>query len=87
MESASAPATATDNPYVHREFRHCREALDDAFIELSGKYSQGMIQNVFECHIKDNYQGYLPTREDFIYGTFAGKYHKDEELAEQEFFF
>ena len=72
------------NPYSHREFRHCREALEDAFIEFRGQYSQDIIQKVFECHIKDDYQGYLPSREDFTYGTFAEKYHENEELAAQE---
>ena len=72
------------NPYAHREFRHCREALEDAFLEFRGAYSQEIIQKVFECHVKDDYQGYLPSREDFTYGTFTEKYHEDEELAAQE---
>lgn len=72
------------NPYDHRKFRHCIEALDDAYEEFKEKYSREQIKNVFECHIKDDYNGYLPTREDFENGTFTEKYHENDEKIESE---
>ncbi len=72
------------NPYEHRKFRHCREALEDAYAEFEGKYSREQIQSVFEQHLKDDYNGYLPQRSDFTNGAFKEKYHDHEELAARE---
>ncbi|MDA3843721.1 MAG: cache domain-containing protein [Candidatus Kapabacteria bacterium] len=69
------------DPYGHRHYRHCYEALEDAYIEFENKYSRDDIKAVFECHIKDDYDGYLPTREDFINGTFKDKYHEEEDIG------
>ncbi len=73
-----------NDPYDHRKFRHCQEALNDAYEEFKGKYSREEIKGVFECHIKDDYNGYLPTREDFENGTFTEKYHDNEERISNE---
>ncbi|MBI9102839.1 MAG: cache domain-containing protein [Spirochaetales bacterium] len=70
------------NPYDHRKFRHCREALQDAFEEFSHKYTKAQIRQVFECHIKDDYDNYIPSREDFTNGNFSEKYHEEEEHSE-----
>ena len=72
------------DPYDHRKFRHCIEAIQEAYEEFKGKYTKGQIKGVFECHLKDDYNGYLPTREDFENGTFAEKYHDNDEQAESE---
>lgn len=64
------------NPYDHRKFRHCREALEEAYQEFSGQYSKEQIRQVFESHVRDDYDGYLPSRADFIEGTFEEKYHE-----------
>ncbi|MGL1902189.1 MAG: DUF294 nucleotidyltransferase-like domain-containing protein [Fibrobacterales bacterium] len=70
------------NPYDHRKFRHCQEALDEAYTEFSDTYSQHDIKNVFEQHIKDDYNGYIPTRTDFENGTFTQKYHDALHIGE-----
>ncbi|MCD4650444.1 MAG: DUF294 nucleotidyltransferase-like domain-containing protein [Candidatus Cloacimonetes bacterium] len=72
------------SPYDHRKFRHCQEALQEAYEEFEGKYTRDQIKAVFECHVKDDYDGYLPLREDFQNGTFIEKYHEEEEAPERE---
>ncbi len=66
------------DPYNHRKYRHCREALDDAYYEFQNKYSKEQIKAVFESHIRDDYEGYIPLKVDFENGTFKEKYHEDE---------
>lgn len=63
------------NPYDHRKFRHCQEALDEAYAEFTGVYKKQDIKNIFETHIKDDYNGYIPTRNDFENSMFTEKYH------------
>jgi PAS domain S-box-containing protein len=63
------------DPYDHRRFRHCKEALAEAIQEFGGKYTHQQIKDVFETHIRDDYDGYLPSRADFENGTFTAKYH------------
>jgi PAS domain S-box-containing protein len=79
------------DPYDHRKFRHCAEALDEAYETFKDKYSKEQIKAVFESHIKDDYNGYVPKREDFENGTFTEMYHDNEQkngtetiLSEQE---
>ena len=68
--------TADYDPYVHRQFRHCREALPEAVKEFSDKYTEQQIRCVFECHLRDDYGGYIPERKDFTSGAFKEKYHE-----------
>jgi PAS domain S-box-containing protein len=63
------------DPYNHRQFRHCKEALGEAIREFGGQYTSQQIKDVFETHIRDDYEGYLPSRADFRNGTFNAKYH------------
>lgn len=70
------------DPYDHRMFRHCREALPDALKEFSHTYTEDQIRQVFECHIKDDYDNYIPNREDFTNGRFSEKYHETGEEQE-----
>ncbi|MDG3087517.1 DUF294 nucleotidyltransferase-like domain-containing protein [Vibrio hannami] len=63
------------DPYDHRRFRHCREGLSEAIREFGDKYTSQQIKDVFETHIRDDYDGYLPSRADFENGTFTAKYH------------
>lgn len=70
------------NPYDHRMFRHCREALPEALKEFSRTYTEEQIRQVFECHLKDDYNNYIPDREDFTNGRFSEKYHETEEGRE-----
>lgn len=64
------------DPYNHRKYRHCAEALEDACKIFEGRYTREQIKAVFESHIKDDYQGYMPHQEDFENGTFTEKYHE-----------
>ncbi|MCG8570346.1 MAG: DUF294 nucleotidyltransferase-like domain-containing protein [Spirochaetes bacterium] len=64
------------NPYEHRRYRHCREALKEAYQEFQSKYSKDQIKAVFESHLKDDYNGYIPCRNDFENGLFREKYHE-----------
>ncbi len=66
------------DPYNHRKYRHCAEALDDAYRIFGGNYSRDQIKAVFESHIRDDYQGYIPSQEDFENGTFTEKYHESK---------
>ncbi len=72
------------DPYDHRKFRHCIEALDEAYEEFGEVYSREQIKNIIETHIKDDYNGYLPTRADFQNGTFTEKFHEQTHLFDQE---
>lgn len=64
-----------NDPYDHRKFRHCREALEEAYREFGSHYAKHDIKNIFETHIQDDYHGYIPTRKDFENGMFTQKYH------------
>ncbi|HAS84050.1 MAG TPA: chemotaxis protein [Verrucomicrobia bacterium] len=64
------------DPYRHRKYRHCREALEDAYRIFADRYRPEQIRAVFESHIRDDYQGYMPSQEDFENGTFTEKYHE-----------
>ncbi|MGR5284898.1 DUF294 nucleotidyltransferase-like domain-containing protein [Vibrio maritimus] len=75
FDHALKQGTVTRDPYDHRRFRHCKEALNEAYQEFSGQYSRQQIRNVFETHIRDDYDGYIPSRADFENGTFQTKYH------------
>ncbi|VGO21638.1 Methyl-accepting chemotaxis protein 4 [Pontiella sulfatireligans] len=66
------------NPYNHRKYRHSAEALEDAYREFEGQYSREEIKAVFESHIRDDYDGFIPLQEDFESGTFEEKYHESE---------
>ena len=70
------------NPYNHRKYRHCAEALEDAYREFSDRYSKSDIKAIFECHIRDDYDGFIPLQEDFESGAFTEKYHENDEPLE-----
>ncbi len=72
------------DPYGHRKYLHCVEALDDAYKEFEGKYSKEQIKGVFETHLKDDYDGYLPVQSDFEDGYFNEKYHEHEDDSVSE---
>ena len=64
------------DPYSHRKHRHCREALEEVLEEFRGVYTDDVINAVFERHVRDDYDGYFPYREDFENGAFREKYHE-----------
>ncbi len=71
------------NPYDHRKHRHCREAIENAYLEFKGKYTEEQIKNIFETHIKDDYQGVIPFRADFSDPGFTKKYHETENIKKE----
>lgn len=75
---------ANYDPYSHRKFRHCVEGLEEAYEKFEGKYSREEIKNVFETHVKDDYRGYLPKRDDFENGTFTEQYHDAAETEDKK---
>jgi CBS domain-containing protein len=79
-----AGRTPDYDPYDHRKFRHCTEALEEAYQEFEGVYSRDQIRGVFELHVRDDYDGYLPRRADFENGTFVERYHESGTPLEQE---
>ncbi len=72
------------NPYNHRKYRHCAEALEDAYKEFGEKYTREQIKAIVECHIRDDYDGFIPLQEDFESGMFTEKYHENDETEAQE---
>ncbi len=70
------------DPYEHRRHRHCVEALEEAYREFAGKYKKKDIKAVFERHLMDDYQGYLPRRADFDDAAFREKYHKAQDSSQ-----
>lgn len=71
------------DPYSHRKHRHCREALTEARVEFRENYPDEIIDAVMERHIRDDYEGYFPYREDFEKGTFREKYHEADSLVQE----
>ncbi|CAM3646862.1 Methyl-accepting chemotaxis protein 4 [Vibrio aerogenes CECT 7868] len=65
------------NPYDHRRFRHCKEALAEAIQTFGDRYTHQQIKDVFETHIRDDYDGYLPSRSDFRNDTFLARFHDE----------
>lgn len=65
------------DPYAHRKYRHSAEALEAACREFAGSYTRTQIREVVECHIRDDYDGFIPLQEDFESGAFARKYHEE----------
>ena len=64
------------NPYDHRVHRHCIEALGVCIIEFESSYSKEEIEAVFKSHLRDDYLGTIPCRNDFSNHKFKEKYHK-----------
>jgi hypothetical protein len=63
------------NPYDHRKHRHCREAVEEAVKIFKDKYPEEIIRKVFEFHVREDYFGYYPSKEDFEKEEFLNKYH------------
>ncbi len=72
------------DPYTHRKYRHCAEALEDAYQIFEDRYTREQIKAVFESHIHDDYKGYMPHQKDFENGTFTEKYHENGGKTEIE---
>lgn len=64
------------DPFEHRKYLHNRESLSDAQAVFKGAYTDEIIEKVFLQHLKDDYRGYIPCREDFNNAAFLRKYHR-----------
>jgi CBS domain-containing protein len=62
--------------FEHRKFRHHREGIDEAVIKFKSKYPEDIVKKVCENHLKDDYGGYVPVKEDFYNPEFIRKHHK-----------
>jgi PAS domain S-box-containing protein len=76
VEKLSASNVVAFNPYDHRRHRHHRQALEEALREFEDRYPPEVVQAVFEQHIKDDYEGYIPDKSDFTDPDFLDRYHK-----------
>jgi hypothetical protein len=66
--------------FDHRKFRHHKEGIVEAVLEFKDKYSEDIVRKVCEMHIRDDYQGYLPSKNDFENPDFLKKYHGREKI-------
>lgn len=64
------------NPFDHRKHRHFIEAADTCVEEFRDRYSEDLIREVFIIHLEDDYDGYIPSKNDFEKFEFNSKYHK-----------
>ena len=64
------------NPFSHRKYLHNRESLPEALNEFKEKYPAEIIKKVFLQHLRDDYRGYIPSREDFNNEEFLRKFHR-----------
>jgi PAS domain-containing protein/uncharacterized protein YlbG (UPF0298 family) len=76
--------SAEKDPYAHRQFRHCIEALEEAYAEFKGKYPKEVIEKIFKTHLKDDYDGYIPSRNDFVDDRFNVQYHYDKVIEKDQ---
>jgi hypothetical protein len=63
------------DPYDHRVHRHCMEAENECVVVFRERYPEDIIRKVFEQHIRDDYDGHYPNRDDFDEPSFLEKYH------------
>lgn len=59
----------------HRKHRHHKEGIEEAVKEFEHKYPKDIIRKVCEIHIRDDYDGYLPSKKDFEDSEFLKKHH------------
>ncbi len=76
VEKLSGSNAVSFNPFDHRKHRHHRQALVEALKEFEGTYPPEVIKAVFEQHLKDDYDGYIPDKSDFTDFEFLDRYHK-----------
>jgi PAS domain S-box-containing protein len=76
VEKLSSSNVVAFNPFSHRRHRHHKEALVEALKEFEGTYPPDVIKAVFEQHLKDDYDGYIPDKSDFTDPDFLERYHK-----------
>lgn len=64
------------NPYDHRERRHCKEVVEECVEAFQEKYPENVVRQVFELHVRGDYDGYYPSKKDFENRCFHLKYHQ-----------
>ncbi len=63
------------SPYEHRKYLHHKEALPQAIEVFKDKYSEDIIEKIFIQHLKDDYNGYVPSKKDFDDPGFMRRFH------------
>ncbi len=63
-------------PYSHRQYLHNIETLPKVIEAFRDKYPPDIIEKVFIQHLKDDYDGYVPSKSDFNDPEFLKKYHR-----------
>ena len=64
------------DPYDHRRHRHCMEAEDECVKVFVERYPEAVVRAVFEQHIRDDYEGDYPRRDDFDDPAFQERHHR-----------
>ena len=64
------------DPFEHRKYLHNRESLPEAQAAFKGLYDAETVEKVFLQHLRDDYRGYIPCRDDFTDPAFLRKYHR-----------
>jgi CBS domain-containing protein len=82
IEKLSGSNAVAFNPYDHRRYRHHKQALPEAIKEFKSTYPPEVVKAVFEQHLLDDYDGYIPDKSDFIDPDFLDRYHKRFSLAD-----
>lgn len=65
-----------DKVYKHREKEHHREGIEFIVNHFSDIYHEDIVRKVAELHIRDDYKGYLPSKEDFFKPEFVREHHR-----------
>ena len=84
IQKLSASNAVAFNPYDHRRHRHHKQALPEAVKEFEGEYTAEVVKAVFEQHLQDDYDGYIPDKSDFTDQDFLERYHKRFTIADTE---
>ena len=64
------------DPYDHRVHRHCLEAENECVTVFVDTYPEETIRAVFQQHVRDDYGGHYPVRDEFDDPEFHEKHHR-----------
>jgi hypothetical protein len=62
--------------FKHREVEHHREGIEMIIDHFKNEYPSEIVRNVAELHIRDDYKGYIPSKEDFSDPKFIKEHHR-----------
>jgi CBS domain-containing protein len=70
------PGEKRFDPFSHRKLEHHKEGIEKVLEHFLGIYPFDDIKRVCEQHIRDDYDGYIPSESDFDNPDFIKKYHR-----------